>query len=387
MERKDMTWTRRSLRGLAVAACALLTLACSKEPELMQASKCVKAGTALEDPVLRQAGLMRLAQIPEMVQMPDLQRLALTEELDNQLGHADLEAYFRKARAWRDSAYCQELVTDFKAKAKAAVEPLLQPARADAQGNVSCADFEERMAAAGSPVAEPYRPKLRESARLSVEAAQSGLKDYQASMLAERLKPASVDLVLFSLRTECRRTKGTLNQALAQLPELHGLASPTTEKLQAMQKALSAEHGCGTYPELLCLITLRREAVDQALALSQRCDRQPQGTSGCDFEPEALTQTYLRNYEVRELERQRQLTQAALDGEGPPPRDIDWRAQENAAFSACQHEALQQGLRGEAYYAYKNSECSARARSARRAPLQERLGLIEALLKDQQDQK
>ncbi len=97
-----------------------------------------------------------------------------------------------------------------------------------------------------------------------------------------------------------------------------------------------------------------------------------------------LTQRYVRSYEVRELEQQKKVTLAALSGDGPRPGDINSRAAEAAVYQACLSQALQRGLRGEAYYQFKNSECNERVLHAHKEPLHQRLALIESLLGDSQ---
>lgn len=370
---------RITVQILLPAGLSLLA-GCSKDSDFMMAAKCLKAGTVLEDSVLSDAAALHLSRLPGAAEIVERSRGGINEELNNQLGHNDLQKYFRTVTEWRDSSYCQAVLKDYRAEAEAAAAPLIAAAQPDANGEVSCEALETRMAAARNPITTLYAKEIRLAAAQTVEgAAMSALKPYQFKVVQEQLSSTSAADVLMAVREECKRQPSSLNAALTRVPSIRTLTSPTTQQLLNMRSQAAEQRDCGAYPELLCLATLRREAIEAAIVAAQRCDQADPGAEDCSVDPETAVQLYLRNFQMRELEKQERIMIAALEGDGYYPRGMISREAEANASHACLSEALQRGLRGDAYDAFKKTECAARVQRAREEPLRERLKLINDL--------
>ena len=346
----------------------------------MQASKCAKAGILLEDDFLKHAGLRKSAELGKAAQLSPREVGALNEALNDQLGHANLAGRLKTLVEWRDSDYCKTLVADARAEAAATVKPLLDPVRPNADGSMACEALQARMEALRNPIMGEHTAALKAALDKVVDTAiRSSLKDYQQRIILEGSANSRRQMT-DAMDALC--AKGAVesdNQALLQLPQIQTLASPRTRALLAMSQASGqGRRDCGSQSELFCADRLKALAVDSALGQSKRCDAgAEQAQNECDGQPDALVEKYLRVHQLRALEAKRSEVTRALEGNRSIPGDLSLTSD---VFKACTAEAIDKGLRGDAYQRFKETECDARAKRAYLEPLRAHLKLIDELI-------
>ncbi len=370
----------RQLFLIALIPAAACLASCSRESELVQASKCAKAGIVLEDDFLKHAGLRRVAELGKAALSSPREIGALNEELNNQLGHSDAGKYLKTVAGWRDSGYCTTLVEGARAEAAAMVKPLLDPVHPGMNGSMPCEALQARVAALRNPILSEHTDALKSAVDKVVDSAvRSSLKDYQQKTIMEGSANSRRQMTDAVHALCAKGAVESVNQALLQLPQIQTLASPRTHALLSMSQASGqGSRDCGAQPDLFCLDRLKAFAINSALSHSKRCDTgASEAQNECEADADTLVDKYLRAHQLKALESKRTEVMRVLEDNRSIPGDLFLTSD---VFKACTGEAIDKGLRGDAYQRFKETECEARAKLAYLAPFRARLKLIHELI-------
>lgn len=350
-----------------IIALSITTLTMSgcfnKEKETyLKIGKCIKAADHLDDQELSEAVNFKISSDKIQLNLNSRERMELAQELSDEItpaGSSTKIGYALKiAHKWRESGFCKESLTQFRAFVKKTAEIYSKPLNSPNEPE-SCEKYIGLKKFTNYPYAKDYRSSTEKALSETILNSTVLLKDYQKEFVRNEILNGGLYKIADKIEASCQN-HGNLAESIKNIEEIEKTRSPRSIAINEFLKRISDTHDCGEFREIYCQPKLMEQVVLKLSQESHSCDRDEISGPECNSDVKGSIHKEFISLERVALNKWKSDYEDRVSGRGAyRPTTHSY----SAPSTPCRNMAsFQLGLRGDAWAEYVHTVCNAQNR-------------------------